>query len=113
MNLCMALDWEYIQENYPDAMREYMQKSWTMEDFWNAYQVYVNCKVIEDETGAELWEWKITSKLVMYSSFCYKTIVRNGKRIQIHSFNDTLQNQMEKIFKIINDQIKNQNYLNN
>ena len=112
MNLSM-IDWEFLQENYPDAVREYMRKSWELEDFWNAYNVYVRCKLIEYETGCEMWDWKISSKLVMYSSICYKTIIRDGKRIQVYSFTETLGNQLDRIFKIIDQQIKDKNYLNN
>ena len=112
MNLCMV-DWQYIRENYPDTLREYMQKSWSLEDFWNAYNVYVRCKIIEDETGCELWDWKISSKLVIYSSLCYKTIIRDGKKISVYSFDDIMERRLKEIFKIIDDQIKDKNYLNN
>ena len=107
------INWDYIRENYPDALKEYMKKSWTLEDFWNAYGLYVRCKVIEDETGCELWDWKISSKLVIYSSLCYKTIVRNGKKITVYTFDEVMQRRLKQIFKIIDEQIKNQNYLNN
>jgi hypothetical protein len=107
------LDWNYIREKYPDALNEYLRKDWSLEDFWNAYEVYVRCKIIEYETGAELWEWKISSKLVIYSSICYKTLIRDGKKISVFSFDDTMEKQMKNIFKIIDDQIKNKNYENN
>ena len=107
------LNWDYIRENYPDALKEYMKKSWTLEDFWNAYEVYVRCSIIEDETGCELWDWKISSKLVIYSSLCYKTLIRDGKKITIYTFDEVMQRRLKEIFKIIDDQIKNQNYLNN
>ena len=60
-----------------------------------------------------MWDWKISSKLVMYSSISYKTIIRDGKKIQVYSFKETLNRQLDKIFKIIDDQIKDKNYLNN
>ena len=107
------LNWDYIRENYPDALKEYMKKSWSLEDFWNAYEVYVRCSIIEDETGCELWDWKISSKLVIYSSLCYKTLIRDGKKITIYTFDEVMQRRLKEIFKIIDDQIKNQNYLNN
>ena len=107
------LNWDYIRENYPDALKEYMKKSWTLEDFWNAYEVYVRCSIIEDETGCELWDWKISSKLVIYSCLCYKTLIRDGKKITIYTFDEVMQRRLKEIFKIIDDQIKNQNYLNN
>ena len=107
------LDWNYIREKYPDALKEYLQTNWTIEDFWNAYSVYVRCKIIEDETGCELWEWKISSKIVIYSTLCYKTIIRDGKKISVYSFDEVMEKRMKEIFKIIDDQIKDQNYLNN
>ena len=82
-------------------------------DIWNAYEVYVRCKIIEDETGSELWDWKISSKLVIYSSLCYKTIIRDGKKISVYSFDDIMERRLKEIFKIIDDQIKDKNYLNN
>ena len=107
------LDWNYIRENYPLAMREYMRADWDLEDFWRSYGVYVNCRIIEEESGEELWDWKINSKIIMYSSICYKTVVRDGKKIRVFSFTESLNEQMKKIFKLIEDQIKNKNYLNN
>tara|TARA_R100001443_G_scaffold49550_2_gene61848 strand:- start:522 stop:848 length:327 start_codon:yes stop_codon:yes gene_type:complete len=107
------INWDYIQENHPEAFKEYMKKSWTLEDFWNAYEVYVRCSIIEDETGCELWDWKISSKLVIYSSLCYKTIIKDGKKITVYTFDEVMQRRLKQIFKIIDDQIKNQNYLNN
>tara|TARA_R110002020_G_scaffold348348_1_gene561973 strand:- start:8 stop:334 length:327 start_codon:yes stop_codon:yes gene_type:complete len=107
------LDWNYIREKYPDALREYLKTNWSMEDFWNAYEVYVRCKIIESETGSELWEWKISSKIVIYSSLCYKSIVKDGKKISVYSFDEVMEKRMKDIFKIIDAQINNKNYLNN
>ena len=107
------IDWQFIRENYPHALKEYMQKSWGVEEFWNAYEVYVRCKIIEDETGQELWDWKISSKLVIYSSLCYKTVIRDGKKISVYSFDEIMERKVKNIFKIIDDQIKDKNYLNN
>jgi len=107
------LDWNYIREKYPDALREYLKTNWSIEDFWNAYDVYVRCKIIEDESGSELWEWKISSKIVIYSTLCYKSIVKDGKKISVYSFDEVMEKRMKNIFKIIDDQINNKNYLNN
>ena len=107
------LDWNYIREKYPDALKEYLQTNWTIEDFWKAYNVYVKCKIIEYETGCELWEWKISSKIVIYSTLCYKSIIRDGKKISVYSFDEVMEKRMEEIFKIIDDQVKDKNYLNN
>ena len=107
------LDWNYIREKYPDALREYLKTNWSVEDFWNAYEVYVRCKIIENETGSELWEWKISSKIVIYSSLCHKSIVKDGKKISVYSFDEVMEKKMKDIFKIINDQINNKNYLDN
>tara|TARA_R100001594_G_scaffold135809_2_gene177794 strand:- start:4969 stop:5295 length:327 start_codon:yes stop_codon:yes gene_type:complete len=107
------VNWEYIREHYPKALKEYMSKNWTLEEFWNAYEVYVNVRIVEDKSGCELWDWKINSKLIMYSSVCYKTIYRNGKKISVLTFDDIIENKMNQIFEIIEKQIKNQNYLNN
>ena len=107
------LDWNYIRENYPHALKEYLKADWKIEDFWKAYNVYVQCKLVEYETGAELWEWKVSSKLVIYSTMCYKTIIRDGKKISVFTFDDEMEKKMKQIFKIIDDQIKNKRYLNN
>ena len=107
------VDWNYIREKYPQALKEYLKKDWSLEDFWLAYGVYVKCRTIEEETGCELWDWKISSKLVIYSSLCYKTIIKDGKKISVYSFDEIMQRRMHEIFKLIEDQIKNKNYLNN
>jgi len=112
MNLSM-INWDYIRENYPHALKEYMQKSWSLEDFWNAYNIYVRCKIIEDETGCEIWDWKVSSKLVIYSRICYKSIMRDGKKIDVYSFDDTIEKSINQIFELIDKQIENKNYLNN
>ena len=95
------LNWNYLRENYPDVVREYLKNDWSIEDFWNAYGVYVKCKLIETETGCELWEWKISSKIIIYSTLCYKTIIRDGKKISVYSFDETMERRLKEIFKII------------
>tara|TARA_R100000988_G_C3852279_1_gene95450 strand:- start:179 stop:505 length:327 start_codon:yes stop_codon:yes gene_type:complete len=107
------IDWDYIRENYPTALRQYMSKSWTLDEFWNAYQTYVTLKVIEDEHGFELYDLKVESKLVMYSTLCYKSIIRDGKRIRVITFDEYQEKQINRIFKVIEDQIKDKNYLKN
>ena len=107
------IDWNYIRENYPNALKEYLRSDWDIEDFWKAYNVYVQCKLVEQETGVELWEWKVSSKLIIYSTMCYKTIIRDGKKISVFSFDEIMERRMKEIFKIIDDQIKNKRYLNN
>tara|TARA_R110000803_G_scaffold40997_3_gene88320 strand:+ start:1400 stop:1726 length:327 start_codon:yes stop_codon:yes gene_type:complete len=107
------INWNYLRENYPDALREYMQKSWSIEDFWRSYDVYVNCRLIEEETGCELWDWKISSKLVIYTSLCYKSIIKDGKKISVYTFDDIMEKKIGQIFKLVDDQIKNENYLKN
>ena len=107
------LNWNYLREKYPNVVKEYLRKDWTLEDFWNSYNIYVTCKLIEDETGCELWDWKISSKIVIYSSLCYKTIIRDGKRISVYSFDEVMEKRLENIFKLIDQQLKNKNYLNN
>ena len=107
------VNWEYIREKYPEALKRYLSKSWTLEEFWDAYEVYVNVRIVEDKTGCELWDWKIKSKLIIYSSVCQKSVIRDGKRITILRFDDIIENKMNTIFEIIEKQIKNENYLNN
>ena len=107
------IDWNYLRENYPDAVRNYMQRSWSIEDFWESYNVYVNCTLIEQKTGCELWDWKIESKIVIYTSLCYKSIVKDGKKISVYTFDNIMEKKLKQIFKLIDDQIKNDNYLNN
>ena len=107
------VNWEYIKEHYPEALKRYMSRSWTLEEFWEAYEVYVNVRIVEEKSGCELWEWKIKSKLIIYSFFCYKSIMRDGKRISVLTFDDIIENEMNNIFDVIEKQIKNKNFLNN
>lgn len=107
------INWSYIREKHPKALREYMSKEWSLEEFWSAYQTYVHLKVVEDEIGFEWYDLKIESKLIIYSSLCYKTIVRDGKKIKVISFDDYQERKINQIFKLIDDQLKKRNYLNN
>lgn len=107
------INWDYIRENYPLALREYMSKNWTLEEFWEAYYTYVSLEIIEDEYGHELYDLKVKSKLVIYSTLCYKTILRDGKRIRVITFDEYQEKQINRIFKLIEEQIKDKKYLNN
>ena len=107
------IDWRYIRENFPVALKKYMSRNWTLEEFWEAYEVYVNLRIIEDEQGCELWDWKVKSKIVIYSSICYKTILRDGKRISVITFDKIQERKVNEVFKLLEEQIANKNYLNN
>ena len=107
------INWNYIREHYPLALKKYMSKGWTLEDFWNAYEVYANLRIIEKKTGEELWDFKVQAKLVMYSTLCYKTIIRDGKKISVITFDELQERKINEIFKLIEEQIENDNYLNN
>ena len=74
---------------------------------------YCRCRLIEEETGCELWDWKISSKIVIYTSLCYKSIIKDGKKISVYTFDDIMERKIKQIFKLVDDQIKNDNYLNN
>ena len=43
------IDWNYIRENYPLALKKYMSRGWTLDDFWNAYEVYANLRIIQKQ----------------------------------------------------------------
>lgn len=107
------IDWKYIRENYPVALKEFMSKGWSLDEFWDAYSHYTNLRIIENETGEEFWEFKIKAKLIIYSSLCYKTLIKDGKKISVITFDDLQERKINLIFKLIEDQIKNDNYLNN
>lgn len=107
------INWTYIRENHPEALKIYMSKEWSLNEFWDAYHTYVKLKVIEDENGFEFYELKIESKLIMYSSLCYKTIVNDGKKIRVISFDEYQEKKINQIFKIIDEQIDGKKYLNN
>jgi len=107
------INWTYIRENHPEALKIYMSKEWSLNEFWDAYNTYVKLKVIEDENGFEFYELKIESKLIMYSSLCYKTIVNDGKKIRVISFDEYQEKKINQIFKIIDEQIDGKKYLNN
>ena len=107
------IDWDYIRENYPVALKEYMSKGWSLEEFWNAYQFYTNLRIIEKDTGEELWDFKVKAKLIIYSTLCYKTLIKDGKKISVITFDELQERKINEIFELIEDQIKNDNYLNN
>jgi len=107
------INWSYIRENHPQALKVYMSKKWSLEEFWDAYETYINLRVIEDEIGFEWYDLKIESKLIIYTSLCYKTIIRDGKRIRVIKFDDYQEKKVNEIFKLIDDQLTDRNYLNN
>ena len=107
------INWDYIRQNHPKALTEYMSKDWTLKEFWNAYETYVNLSIIEDEIGFEWYDLKIESKLIMYSSLCFKSIISNGKKIKVIRFEDYQEKKINQIFKLVDDQLKNRNYLKN
>ena len=107
------MDWVKIKKNHPKTFMEFMQTKFSLEDFWEAYSIYVGIRVKESNSGEEYWDFKIESKLVMYSSLCSKTIKRNGQILTIHSSNDIKMKIVNRVFKIIEEQIKDNNFLRN
>ena len=107
------MDWVKIKKNHPKTFMEFMQTKFSLEDFWEAYSIYVDIRVKESNSGEEYWDFKIESKLVMYSSLCSKTIKRNGQILTIHSSNDIKMKIVNRVFKIIEEQIKDNNFLRN
>jgi hypothetical protein len=93
------INWSYIREHHPRALKLYMSKNWTLEEFWDAYSTYVQVSLIEDELGQELLEFKLESKLVIYSSLCYKTVIRDGKKISGYiTFDEIFGKESKKIY---------------
>ena len=107
------INWDEIRLNYPEAFKDYMKKRYSLSDFWSAYNIYVNIRVLEEKTGNEYWDFKLESKLIMYSSIALKTLNKDGKKISIYNRKQMLMRQINNIFDAIELQIKNNNYLNN
>lgn len=107
------MDWIAIKENYPVAFSEFMKKKYSLEEFWEAYSIYVGIRIKESNSGEEYWDFKIESKLIMYSSLCSKTIKRNGQIVTIHSSGDIKMKIVNRVFELIEQQIKDNNFLRN
>lgn len=107
------MDWVEIRNNYPQTFREFMKTNFSLEDFFEAYSIYVGLRILENNTGEEFWDFKLESKLVIYSSLCSKTIIRNGEKITIYSGSDIKMKIVDNVFKVIEDQIKDNNYFQN
>jgi uncharacterized protein (DUF2344 family) len=107
------VNWNYLRKNYPEVVKAYMRKSWSIEQFWESYGIYANCILTEEKTGLELWDFKIESKLVIYTSLCCKSIMKDGKKISVFSFDKIMERKINQIFELIEQQMKNQKYLNN
>ena len=107
------MDWIEIKENYPLAFSEFMKKKFSLEQFWEAYNIYVGIRIKESNSGEEYWDFKIESKLVMYSSLCMKTIKKDGKKIRVFSAGKIKLKIINEIFNQIELQIKDNNFLRN
>tara|TARA_R110002020_G_scaffold238896_1_gene451447 strand:- start:352 stop:675 length:324 start_codon:yes stop_codon:yes gene_type:complete len=107
------MDWVEIRNNYPQTFKEFMKTNFSLEDFFEAYSIYVGLRILENNTGEEFWDFKLESKLVIYSSLCSKTIIRNGEKITIYSGSDIKMKIVDNVFKVIEDQIKDNNYFQN
>ena len=107
------MDWVEIRNNYPQTFKEFMKTNFALEDFFEAYSIYVGLRILENNTGEEFWDFKLESKLVIYSSLCSKTIIRNGEKITIYSGSDIKMKIVDNVFKVIEDQIKDNNYFQN
>jgi len=107
------ISWDFIRENYPDALKEYMSTNWTLESFWQSYDCYLNCKIVEEENGAEVIEFKIASKIGIFFYLSSKTILVDDKLVSVYNVSDLMARRVNDMFKLIDDQIKNNNYLNN
>ena len=107
------MNWVKIRKNHPKTFMEFMKTKFSLEDFFEAYCIYVGIRILENKHGEKYWDFKIESKLVIYSSLCSKTIKREGQIITLHSPNDIKMKIVDRVFKLIEQQIENNNYLNN
>ena len=102
-----------MRKNYPKTFSDFIRTKFSLEDFFEAYSIYVGIRILENKTGEEFWDFKLESKLVIYSSLCSKTIKRDGQRITIFSGDDMKMKIVNRVFEIIERQIENDNYYNN
>ena len=107
------MDWVKIRKNHPKTFMEFMSTKFSLEDFFEAYSIYVGIRISENKSGEEFWDFKLESKLVIYSSLCSKTIKRDGELITIFSPSEIKMKIVENVFDIIEQQIQNDNYKNN
>jgi|TARA_R100000808_G_C2150813_1_gene159657 hypothetical protein len=107
------MDWVEIRNNYPQTFKEFMKTNFSLEDFFDAYSIYVGIRILENKSGEEFWDFKLESKLVIYSSLCSKTIIRNGEKITIYSGSQMKMKIVDNVFKVIEEQIKDNNYIQN
>jgi len=107
------INWDEIRLNYPEAFKDYMKRRYSLSDFWDAYNIYVGIRVIEEKTGNEYWDFKLESKLIMYSSISLKTKFQDNKKIPIYNKTEIMMRHINDIFEAIELQIKDNNYLNN
>ena len=107
------MDWVKIRKNYPTTFADFMRTKFSLEEFFEAYAIYVGIRILENKSGEEFWDFKLESKLIIYRSLCSKTIKRDGKRITIFSGDDMKMKIVNRVFEIIERQIENDNYYNN
>ena len=107
------MDWVKIRKNHPKTFSDFMRTKFSLEDFFEAYAIFVGIRILENKSGEEFWDFKLESKLIIYSSLCSKTIKRDGQRITIFSGDDVKMKIVNRVFEIIEQQIENDNYYNN
>ena len=96
--------WKRIYRDYPHAYKAYMlrkEKTDIITDFFAHYQIYVELRDLELNTGQPMWEYYVKSKHFMISHVGFKTEVGAQRSAVV------------KMFDILDAQLKNQNYLNN
>jgi hypothetical protein len=59
------------------------------------------------ELGFEIYINNIDAREV------YKSIIKDGKKVSVYTFDDIMEKKIGQIFKLVDDQIKNENYLKN
>ena len=56
------MDWVKIRKNHPKTFSDFMRTKFSLEDFFEAYAIYVGIRILENKSGEEFWDFKLESK---------------------------------------------------
>ena len=96
--------WSNLYRKYPVAFKAFMErdpKTDIMTDFFAQFNIYVEFREKELRTGPPQWEFYVEAKHLMIEYVGYKTEV------------GAIRKSVVVMFDILDQQLRNQNYLNN
>ena len=108
------IDWVKIKQMSPNMYHSYMDsKIENIEDFFTAMGIFVELRLHEMDNGEEMYSLIAKTKNITWELNSMKSVLQKGKIIQIRKDKEFIDNNIFKIFEVLEEQIQNKNYLLN